>query len=358
ADAEVTYRVVDLPFGSGGLHNELRPSLLLELEEESTNDGAHRAGYYVEGGPTIEMMSMNGNRFSVFFHGVKNSGDEFRMSNDEGVFAGVKATTFQDTPQPNHYDWDFEGARWIPRMRAVNELCGSFDGSLNKIEFRLDAFEWKTFDQIWTVYTDYEHRQNWLSNFDNTSYSVNPGLKTYIEPNEWLAVLTDGQHLVPFVEYSHRSDHALDPKDPLRFTSANTTGHGYLRRQSIDNFQGGFQTLGWNNPNYRAEKYQKVSSFVNQFDWRLTAGYAVNEPRQRDQPPASAGLNWDIASIEGFVVYAQGIVGIGEANPDYIAELGVKRPGGNVFLRYESYGLPARLEGRQHPLYAGIGMQL
>ena len=93
-----------------------------------------------------------------------------------------------------------------------------------------------------------------------------------------------------------------------------TTSNGYLKRQTIDNLEAGFQTIGWGNSNYRIEKFQDDTKFVNEWDWMIKAGYALKNQRGRSQPPASLGLNWDMFSIHGFVFYTQGIVSIGETS--------------------------------------------
>jgi hypothetical protein len=356
-DASASYRVVDITFGKTPSNTEFNPSILLEFKQQSTNDKSHYH-YYVEAGPTLEILSVNNNRFSFYVHYFRNSFNEFQMVPDRGVMAGIQATTFHDLPADYSYDWDFEGVRWIPRMWGATEVGGSFDGFVRKVKFHLDAWDVSLAGQVFSVYSDYEHRQDQIGELSSTSFSVDAGAKTYIAPDaDWLSVLTDGQHLVPFAQYFHRSDHALNLKSINRLQRT-TSSNGYLDRESIDNLEAGFQTLGWNNPNYRTEKFQDDTKFVNQWDWMLKAGYALSNERHRGQPPASAGVNWDIFSLQGFVFYTQGVISTGEASPDYYAELGIKRPGGNFFIRLEDYGLPARLEDLNKPVYVGLGLNL
>lgn len=355
-DADVSYRVVEITIGKSPANTEFNPSILLEMKQQSTNDDS-KYHYYVEAGPTLEILSVNNNRFSFYVHYFRNSFNEFQMVHDRGLMAGIQGTTFRDMPQEFSYDWDFEGVRWIPRMWGKAEVAGSPDGFLRKMKLYLDAWDVSLAGQVVSVYGDYEHRQDQIGDLSSTSFSVAAGAKTYIEPNNWLGVITDGQHLAPFAQFFHRSDHALNIKDINRLQPT-TTSNGYLKRMSTDNLEAGFQTIGWGNPNYRIEKYQDDTRFVNEWDWMIKAGYSTTSQRQRSQPPASAGVNWDIFSIHGFVFYTQGIVSTGEASPDYLAEFGIKRPSGSVFVRLENYGLPARLEDENKPVYVGLGLNL
>jgi hypothetical protein len=358
-DADVRYRLVKLDFLKSKSNDEFNPSILLEVREQSTNDKA-KIHYYVELGPTLEILSVNNNRFSIYAHYFRNSHNEFMMISDRGFMAGIQGTTFHDLPADYSYDWDFEGIRWIPRMWGRLDNAANFQGYIRKMNLYLDAWDVSIAGRVVSIYGDYEHRQDQISELSSTSFSVAAGGKTYIGPDEvgnWLGTITDGQHLEFFGQFFHRSDHALNVKDPNRLHPS-VTSAGYLDRDGIDNLEAGFQTIGWNNPNYRTDKFQDDTKFVNEWDWMAKVGYAVTNKRSRSQPPASVGVNWDIASIAGFVIYTQGIFSTGQASPDYIAEVGVKRPGGCVFIRLENYGVPARLENDNKPIYAGLGLNL
>jgi len=355
-DAQVQYRIVDLSFFKSKSNDEFNPSLLVEFKEQSTNDKL-KYHYYVEVGPTLEILSVNNNRFSFYVHYFRNSYDEFQMIPDRGIMAGIQGRTFHDQPADYSYDWDFQGVRWIPRMWGRLDNAANFQGYMRKIKLYLDVADASLWGQVVSVYSDYEHRQDQIGELSSTSFSVDAGLKTYFGPNEYLGIITDDQHLELFGQFFHRSDHALNVKDPNRLHRGVTSAQ-YLDREGIDNLEGGFQTIGWNNPNYRTEKFQDDTKFVNEWDWMIKVGYAVTNDRNRSQPPASAGVNWDIFSVHGFVFYTQGIFSTGQASPDYLAEFGVKRPSGSLFIRLENYGLPARLENDNKPVYAGLGLNL
>ena len=100
------------------------------------------------------------------------------------------------------------------------------------------------------------------------------------------------------------------------------------------------QTRGWDLPYRDAEMYRRVTEWLNTFDWRVTAGYTINDSnRNRNRLCGQLGLNWDIATIEGCVVYALGQISAGNETPDWLAEFGVRRPLGHVFTRFERYGM-------------------
>jgi hypothetical protein len=69
------------------------------------------------------------------------------------------------------------------------------------------------------------------------------------------------------------------------------------------------------------------------------------------------GLNWDIATVQGNVIYARGIASTGNETPDWLVEGGVRRPAGRIFVRYDSYGM----NGDISPgvvFVVGVGMSL
>ena len=69
------------------------------------------------------------------------------------------------------------------------------------------------------------------------------------------------------------------------------------------------------------------------------------------------GLNWDIATVGGYVIYAHGLGSIGNETPSWQGELGVRRPVGQVFMRYESYRMRESV-GPGNTFVVGVGVNL
>jgi hypothetical protein len=154
------------------------------------------------------------------------------------------------------------------------------------------------------------------------------------------------------LDYEHRSAHALDP-----YASRVPAGT-YLERDSINIFPRlRLQTLGWDTPYRDPTMYERKTEWLNLVDWRVTLGYDFHHSRDRSPPAGQLGLNWDIATLNGNVAYLRGIGSIGNETPDWLAECGLRRRRGKLFLRAEEYGLEPRL-ARGYALVAGLGVSL
>ena len=195
----------------------------------------------------------------------------------------------------------------------------------------------------------YESRQEWRpGDFDNVSYSISFGAQTRIG---LASPLSQGQPLVMGAEYLHRSAHALAP-DADRAPPPTVLPHNSLNLARVR-----VQTLGWNLPYRDPTIYQAKTAWLNRFDWRVTLGYDFHHSRERSNPAAQFGLNWDVATIQGCVVYARGLASIGNETPDWLGEVGVRRRLGKLFFRYERYGLESDL-ARGNTAVIGVGFHL
>jgi hypothetical protein len=117
------------------------------------------------------------------------------------------------------------------------------------------------------------------------------------------------------------------------------------------------QTLGWDLPYRDPEIYRAKTEWLNHFDWRVTIGYDWYHSRDRSQPSAQLGVNWDLATVQGCVLYLRGIGSVGNETPDWLGEAGVRRKKGKLFFRYERYGLESTL-ARGDTAVVGIGFNL
>ena len=118
------------------------------------------------------------------------------------------------------------------------------------------------------------------------------------------------------------------------------------------------QSIGWDLPYRDPAMYEAGrTDWLHLVDWRVTAGFAINTTRDRSHWAGQLGLNWDVASINGAVLYLRGEVSLWEEIPDYVAEIGVRRPIGKLFLRWEDYGITDTI-ARGDLVILGLGVHL
>jgi hypothetical protein len=103
--------------------------------------------------------------------------------------------------------------------------------------------------------------------------------------------------------------------------------------------------------------YDRKTEWLNYFDWRVTAGLAANSSRRRSDFAGQLGLDWDIATVQGYVAYLEGVGSIGDESPDWRGEVGVRRPAIKVFGRAESYGISHNI-ARGDIFVIGMGVNL
>jgi hypothetical protein len=166
------------------------------------------------------------------------------------------------------------------------------------------------------------------------------------------SALSQGEPLVLGMEYVHRSAHALAPD-----ADRTPPPPGVLERSSLNLLRARLQTQGWDLPYRDSGLYHGETRWVNDFDWRVTLGYDFHHSRDRANPAAQWGLNWDAASLRGCVAYARGIVSVGNETPDWQLETGVRTRPWKLFFRWESYGLEDQL-ARGNLAVVGLGFVL
>jgi hypothetical protein len=117
------------------------------------------------------------------------------------------------------------------------------------------------------------------------------------------------------------------------------------------------QTRGWDMPYRDPHMYDRKNEWLNYFDWRLTAGHTANSTRPVGLFSGQVGLNWDIATVQGYVAYAEGVGSIGDETPTWRGEFGVRRPAIKLFGRAESYGISRQI-ARGEIFVLGVGVNL
>jgi len=347
ADLHLVWRVHE--FAEGQMYEtSFRPSIGLAVDIESSNDdGDFNALYRI--GPVFDFLSATGNRlrFRAQYHG--NDGNPFFETSYSSMFLGVEVSASLDEKVLFNAR-EHRPTGLLPLVWGQYDAGFGGDRSVQRTELTAEIHDIKLASHVFTPVLWYESRQEYRpGDFDNVSYSISFGAQTWVG---LASPLSQGQPLVLGLEYLHRSAHALDP-------SANRVPPPtVLPHDSVNIFpRVRLQTLGWDLPYRDPSIYQGAARWLHRFDWRLTLGYDFHHSRDRDNPAAQAGLNWDVASLGGCVMYARGLVSIGNETPDWQGELGVRRRRGKLFFRYESYGLESDL-ARGNTAVAGLGFHL
>ena len=324
------------------------PSLGLAADIEASNEGGHIRGLY-QIGPVLEVATANGNCARLYTRWYFADRNAFYEDRESALLLALEVASTLDK-QRTFDAREHRVSGWLPLVWGQYDLGWGGDRSLQRFEANAEIHDFEIAGHRFTARLWYESRQEYRpGDFDNISYSVAIGPQTEIGLE---SVLSQGQPLVLGCDYLHRSAHALSP-DASRVTPG-----VLLERNSVNiGPHLRLQTRGWDLPYRDPSIYVCETRWLAQFDWRVTAGYDFNSSRDRDKLAAQLGLNCDVAAIRGFVIYARGIGSLGNETPDWLAEIGVRRPSGSVFLRAERYGLESHI-ARGTALVAGVGFNL
>ena len=346
ADLQLSWRAYEFT-ESRMLETAFRPALGLSGEVESANDDWRFHALY-KAGPFLDVQSVNGNRARFVAQWQVNDGNPFLERRFSGLFVGMQVNASLD--EEKVFDArDYRPLGWLPLVWGQYDLGYGGDRSIQRTELNTEIHDLKLAGHPITPVLWYESRQEWRpGDFDNASYSVSFGAQTRIG---LASLLSQGQPLVLGAEYLHRSAHALAP-DADRVPPPTVLPHSSMNLLRLR-----CQSLGWDLPYRDPAIYEVKTTWVNRFDWRVTLGYDFHHSRDRDNPAAQFGLNWDAAAIQGCVVYARGLYSIGNETPDWLGEVGVRRRLGKLFFRYESYGLEGDL-ARGNTAVVGVGFHL
>ncbi len=324
------------------------PALGLALDIESANeDEAFHARYRI--GPVLDIVSANGNQIRFQARWYRTDGDPFYQDRDTGLLLGVEVDALLDKDKLFNARED-RPVGLLPLVWGQYNIGYGDERMVEEFELDAEIHDYMIGDHLLTGVLWYQSRQEQDSDgFDNMSYSVSPGVQT---PIGLASPLSQGEPLVLGCDYLHRSGHALDP-DASRVPVG-----GFLERSSVNIAPRlRLQTIGWDLPYRDPSMYVRDTKWLNFIDWRVTLGYNFHDSRDRSNPAAQLGMNWDMVTIGGYVIYVHGVGSVGGEIPDWLAECGVRRPVGNLFIRAEKSGLESRLE-HGDAVVAGIGFYL
>jgi len=328
--------------------SEFRPSLVLNANVESANRGGRFQALYTIG-PELRLTTANGNRAALQLRWYRNDDNHFYGLDENGLLLNFRVDSTLET---NHI---FNARRerdsgWLPLVWGAYDVGIGSARRISRFEMNVELVDFAVRDQPFTGFVWYESRQEYrLGDFDNAAYSVALGLQTLIGLE---SIASHGDPLVVGADFLHRSDHALNP-DADRVPSGGLIDNG--SHDVLPHLR--LQTAGWDLPYRDSNMYRRVTQWLNQFDWRATAGCDIQDTRDRGKFAGQLGLNWDVATVDGYVVYLRGLASAGNETPDRLGELGVRRPAGRIFTRYERYGMNPNL-GRGDTLVVGIGVNL
>lgn len=344
------YFVTDHYLGSA-----FRASLNLSLHVESANNGGHHRAVY-KGGPEIRFVTANGNRAQLELHWFQNDDNPFYGRDESGLLVALNLVSARE----DDYLWHARQTRqpgWFPMIWGGYDVAAGHDRHVTRFEMNVEVMDVAVADRLVTFFIWYEtHQEQRPGDFDNISYSVTLGFQS---PVGLESVLSQGTPLVAGIDFLHRSDHVLNPDADRVAAVGEPTELGPMILNGSINILPRFrlQTIGWDLPYRDPTMYERRTAWLNFVDWRLTAGYTASSTRSREPVAGQVGLNWDAATLQGFVVYLRGLASLGDESPDWQAELGVRRPVGKVFARVERYGINRHI-ARGDIWAVGVGVNL
>jgi len=348
SDLSASYRLFDF-IREEYLGSHYKASLNIFADLETVSDGLDLHGLY-RLGPSLQLLTANSNRCAFHLLWYANDGNEFFGTNDSGLMLGLDINSSRNLG----YTFDATAKRepgWFPLVWGAYDIGIGAKQYINRFEINTEIVDFRVAKQLVTVAATYESRQEHrFRDFDNITYSVTLDLQT---PLPLPSLLPPEQPLVLGFGFWHRSDHSLNPSAErvAPGSSIKNGSHNLLPRLRL-------QTRGWDLPYrppsiYRAER----TEWLHHFDWRVTAGYNTVDDRDRGGFAGQFGLNWDIATVDGHVAYARGIISTGNETPDWLAETGFRRREGKLFARWENYGVKDDI-ARGDVFLLGLGVNL
>ena len=325
-----------------------RASLMLVGDVEFANENERLQPHSMMG-PALQIMTAYGNRAQLQMLWYYNSDNRFYGQDESAFLFGLNIVSTLQTNFTARSPLERK-AGWLPLIWGAYELGYSTSRTISRFEMNVELIDFAIAEQLFTGVVSYQSRQEYqLGDYDNIAYTVSLGVQT---PVGLASIASHDDPLIAGVDFLHRSDHALNPsasRVPLG-TTEDHGSHNILPRLRL-------QTTGWDAPYRDPHIYGRHTAWLNVFDWRICAGYDINDDRERGPFAGQLGLNWDIATVEGYVLYARGLGSVGNECPDWLAECGIRRPAGKIFVRYDNYGMTHNI-ARGETFVLGIGVNL
>jgi hypothetical protein len=325
-----------------------RAALVLVADAEFANKNDRLQPHSMLG-PAVEILTAYGNRAQLQLLWYYNSHNEFFGNNENAFLFGLNVSSSLQTNFVARSPLDRTGG-WLPLVWGAYELGYSTAETISRFEMNVELVDLAIQEHLFTGVIHYDSREEYQQgDYDNIAYSVSVGIQT---PIGLASIASHDDPLMARVDFLHRSDHALNPS-PSRVPPGTIQDHGSLNVLPLLTLQ----TTGWDLPYRDPHIYDRHTMWLNIFDWAVSAGLDVSNNRDRGKFAGQLGLNWDIATVQGNVIYARGIGSTGNETPDWLVEGGIRRPAGKVFVRYDSYGMNGNISPGVVFVF-GVGMNL
>jgi hypothetical protein len=300
-------------------------------------------------GPAIQLLTAQGNRAQFQLQWYHNDNNEFMGQDENGFLFGLDVSAELDPARARQATVRRDGG-WFPFIWGMYDLGFSSSRRTSRFEMNVEMLDFDLGPQLFTVVVGYESRQEYRTgDYDNIGYSVALGLQT---PVGLASPVSQGQPLTAGVDFLHRSDHALNPAAARVPATGfiNNGSHNLLPRLRL-------QTAGWNLPYRNPDRFDRQTDWLHLVDWRLSLGWNSADDRNRGDFAGQLGVNWDLATLEGIVLYMTGQISAGSETPDWMVECGARRPRRRIFARYDDYGMRSEI-ARGKTLAFGVGVNL
>ena len=307
----------------------------------------------------LQLLSANGNFLDISLAWYRNDSHPFLGYDEEGLLAGFNITSGPEQTYPVDVAAQ-RASGWMPLVWGAYDTGFSTYKRIARFEMNVEVADFHIAGSRFTGFVNYESRQEHRDgDYDNIAYTVSFGPQTEIG---LASPLSHGEPLIAGLDFLHRSDHSLNPdadrvQSEGEFVNIDGVPTKEVPHASLNAVRLRLQTPGWNLPYRNPRIYDRQTAWLNIVDWRITSGASFGSSRRRGLYLGQIAANWDIVTLNGYVAYARGLGSIGNETPDWQAELGVRRPAGYVFTRYESLHMRVNL-ARGDTLVVGLGFNL
>jgi hypothetical protein len=320
--------------------------LRLSAEAQGIAGTADGDPYSLRIGPEIVFPTRQGNDLRLFTQYWSNQDNPLSApSEEDAALVGIAVSSRAWDPESSE-NLDTSRLNGVPSISGRYDLGISSDFWMSRFDLYGDAFSFEAFDHPWTLIVDYTHRRKLGiedEDLQNSGYWVSVGLET---PLPWRIA---DQIMLAGLDFSHRSDHALDftPERQRDDVVAYDRKSGRVLSTDMNVFpRFRLESRDWGNPVPPRELLQK-RGWVGSFDWRLCGGWDFEAVDDGDLFSSFIGARSDLLGLGSYLLYVEGAAGAGSETPDWSAESGFRGRRHRIFARYEDWGIPSRLGGEE-----------
>ena len=308
--------------------------------------GAPSDPFTLRVGPELVFPTRQGNDLSLFAHYWTNQNHPFAATQDEDATLlgiAVSSPAWGDSLDTSTQVGKLQGA---PSIGGRYDLGFSSDFWLSQFDLYGDAFTFEAFTRPWSFVIDYSHRRK-LGFADedpqNTAYWVMVGLET---PLPWAPT---GVPVIAGLDFTHRSDHALDvPKQQILAPGAPLDPNvDRIQSTDINVFPRlRLETADYSDPVPHADLLRK-RGWIGHLAWQVSGGWDFEQVDESEPFSGRVALRSDLIGLGAYLLYLEGAAGSGSETPEWSVESGLRGSRHRAFVRFEDWGIPSRLGGEQ-----------